>query len=35
MTANLDGLAGDGQSLENDTIAADVEALVGGTGVDT
>ena len=35
MTADLDGLAGDGEAGENDTIAADVETLVGGTGDDT
>ena len=35
ISANLDGLAGDGQLAENDTIAADVETLIGGSGADT
>ena len=34
ITANLDGFAGDGQLGENDTVANDVEVLVGGSGVD-
>ena len=35
VTASLDGLGGDGQFGENDTIASDVETLVGGSGADT
>jgi Ca2+-binding RTX toxin-like protein len=29
-----DGLAGDGEALENDTVAADVEQVLGGSGDD-
>jgi len=35
VTANLDGLIGDGTAGENDTIATDVERLTGGSGNDT
>jgi Ca2+-binding RTX toxin-like protein len=35
VTANLDGLAGDGEKTEGDFIQADVEGLLGGAGRDT
>ena len=35
VTANLDGLPGDGQAGENDVIMTDVEGLIGGAGSDT
>ena len=35
MTANLDGLANDGSTGENDTIKTDIENLMGGAGNDT
>jgi Ca2+-binding RTX toxin-like protein len=35
VTADLDGTADDGEIGENDTIAADVENLIGGSGPDT
>jgi hypothetical protein len=34
VTANLDGAADDGEAGENDSIASDVEDLIGGTGND-
>ncbi len=35
VTADLDGVADDGEPGEQDTIAADIEDLVGGAGNDT
>jgi Ca2+-binding RTX toxin-like protein len=35
VTADLDGAADDGEPTENDTIATDVENLLGGSGPDT
>ena len=35
VTADLEGDADDGEAGENDTIASDIEHLIGGTGNDT
>ena len=35
LTLSMDGIANDGESGENDNIAGDVEAAVGGSGNDT
>ncbi|MDF3065112.1 MAG: Alkaline phosphatase [Polyangiaceae bacterium] len=35
LTVTMDGVAGSGQATESDTVAADIESLIGGTGNDT
>jgi hypothetical protein len=35
LTVTLDGMAGDGEAGENDTVSSTIEAVIGGSGNDT